>query len=216
MQFNYRCYYGLSFASTSLSGDAFTNFLLRWGTTYIMCLMSCPSVFIEIPSAICCILVIDCWGRRPTLSFCQVTNLLLTRPGGFWPCLRRLWLAARSPGSWASGPAGEDKEDLPSTHKNTPFLAGFVSRGQVRCFHLFLHCLPLHGRAVPNNSEEPGCGHLFLGGKDWWDHRTASWPHQSLLVACASVHHGGHCHSGEWNAHFWRKGIITTSSRLAA
>merc|ERR1719239_2084990 len=54
------CYYGLSFASTSLSGDAFTNFLL--------------SVFIEIPSAICCILVIDCWGRRPTLSFCQVVS----------------------------------------------------------------------------------------------------------------------------------------------
>jgi len=54
------CYYGLSFASTSLSGDAFTNFLL--------------SVFIEIPSAICCIMVIDCWGRRPTLTFCQVVS----------------------------------------------------------------------------------------------------------------------------------------------
>jgi len=54
------CYYGLSFASTSLSGDAYTNFLL--------------SVFIEIPSCICCILVIDCWGRRPILSFCQVVS----------------------------------------------------------------------------------------------------------------------------------------------
>ena len=39
---------------------------------FLLCLMSFPSVFIEIPSAICCILVIDCWGRRPTLSFCQV------------------------------------------------------------------------------------------------------------------------------------------------
>ena len=71
--FNCRCYYGLSFASTSLSGDAFTNFLLRCHLYYVY-LISRPSVFIEIPSAICCILVIDCWGRRPTLSFCQVTN----------------------------------------------------------------------------------------------------------------------------------------------
>jgi len=52
------CYYGLSFASTSLSGDAFSNYLL--------------SVFIEIPGAIFCILVMDCWGRRPILSFCQI------------------------------------------------------------------------------------------------------------------------------------------------
>ena len=110
-----RCYYGLSFASTSLSGDAFTNFLLRCHTaiffnssssstlhaehdasrSYVLnthhrahqedpdlsslsefALCFCLSVFIEIPSAICCILVIDCWGRRPTLTFCQVTKLL--------------------------------------------------------------------------------------------------------------------------------------------
>ena len=45
-----------------------------WGATFILYLISCRSVFIEIPSAICCILVIDCWGRRPTLTFCQVTN----------------------------------------------------------------------------------------------------------------------------------------------
>ena len=110
-----RCYYGLSFASTSLSGDAFTNFLLRCHTAIFFNSSSsstvhaahdascsyvvnthqranqedpdlsslsefascfCLSVFIEIPSAICCILVIDCWGRRPTLTFCQVTKLL--------------------------------------------------------------------------------------------------------------------------------------------
>jgi len=52
------CYYGLSFASTSLSGDAFTNFIL--------------SAFTEIPGAIFCILVMDCWGRRPILLFCQI------------------------------------------------------------------------------------------------------------------------------------------------
>lgn len=51
------CYYGLSFASTSLGGDPYTNYLL--------------SVSIEIPAYIFCILVMDCWGRRPILSFCQ-------------------------------------------------------------------------------------------------------------------------------------------------
>ena len=47
-----------SFASTSLSGDAFSNFFL--------------SVLVEIPGYIFCIIVMDCWGRRPILSFCQV------------------------------------------------------------------------------------------------------------------------------------------------
>jgi len=51
------CYYGLSFASTSFSGDAFSNF--------------CLSVFIEIPGYIFCLVVMDSWGRRPILSFCQ-------------------------------------------------------------------------------------------------------------------------------------------------
>lgn len=54
------CYYGLSFASTSLAGSAYTNYIL--------------SVFIEIPGYIFCILVMDCWGRRPILSFCQVIS----------------------------------------------------------------------------------------------------------------------------------------------
>ena len=56
------CYYGLSFASTSLSGNPYSNFFL--------------SVFIEIPGYIFCILVMDCWGRRPILSFCQVMRKL--------------------------------------------------------------------------------------------------------------------------------------------
>jgi len=54
------CYYGLSFASTSLSGNPYSNFFL--------------SVFIEIPGYIFCILVMDCWGRRPILSFCQILS----------------------------------------------------------------------------------------------------------------------------------------------
>ena len=54
------CYYGLSAASTSLSGDPYTNFFL--------------SVLVEIPGYIFCILVMDCWGRRPILSFCQIVS----------------------------------------------------------------------------------------------------------------------------------------------
>ena len=57
------CYYGLGFASTSLSGNPYSNFFL--------------SVLIEIPGYVFCILVMDCWGRRPILSFCQVFCLLL-------------------------------------------------------------------------------------------------------------------------------------------
>merc|ERR1711997_546082 len=54
------CYYGLTFASTSLGGDPHTNYLL--------------GVCIEIPAYIFCIFVMDCWGRRPILSFCQAVS----------------------------------------------------------------------------------------------------------------------------------------------
>ena len=54
------CYYGLSFASTSLSGDSYTNFML--------------SVTVEIPGYLFCIFAMDCWGRRPILSFCQAMS----------------------------------------------------------------------------------------------------------------------------------------------
>eukprot|EP00092_Neocalanus_flemingeri_P000308 GFUD01000330.1.p1 GENE.GFUD01000330.1~~GFUD01000330.1.p1 ORF type:complete len:587 (-),score=99.35 GFUD01000330.1:144-1904(-) len=54
------CFYGLSFASTGLSRDVFTNFQL--------------SVAIEIPAYIFCLFVIDCWGRRPVLSLCQLLS----------------------------------------------------------------------------------------------------------------------------------------------
>ena len=49
---------GLSYASTSLSGNPHSNLLLI--------------SFIEIPGYIFAILVIDCWGRRPVLSLCQL------------------------------------------------------------------------------------------------------------------------------------------------
>jgi len=52
------CYYGLSFASTSLSDDPYKIFVLN-------CL-------IEIPGHLFCMFTMDCWGRRPILSFCQI------------------------------------------------------------------------------------------------------------------------------------------------
>lgn len=55
------CYYGLSFASVDFLGDQpYTNAAL--------------SYFIEIPGYLFCIFVMDCWGRRPILSFCQLVS----------------------------------------------------------------------------------------------------------------------------------------------
>ena len=50
-------YYGLSFGSTSLSGDPYLNF--------------CLSILIEIPAGLFAMAVMDCWGRKPILAFCQ-------------------------------------------------------------------------------------------------------------------------------------------------
>lgn len=52
------CYYGLSMNSVNLAGNTYGNFIL--------------SAFIEIPSYIFCILVMDGWGRKPVLVFTQV------------------------------------------------------------------------------------------------------------------------------------------------
>jgi len=54
------CYYGLTNASTSLSGDAYSNFML--------------SCLIEIPGYLFCMFFMDIWGRRPILSFCQIVS----------------------------------------------------------------------------------------------------------------------------------------------
>ena len=51
-------YYGLAFGAASLSGDPYTNFSL--------------SVLIEIPGYIFAMTVLDCWGRKSALSFCQI------------------------------------------------------------------------------------------------------------------------------------------------
>ena len=68
-------YYGLAFASTTLSGDPFTNFFLRSEYFYLKSpsLTLTPSVLVDIPGYLFCIIVMDCWGRRPILSFCQVS-----------------------------------------------------------------------------------------------------------------------------------------------
>ena len=54
------CYYGLTFTSVDLLADPYINFSL--------------SCFIEIPGYLFCIFVMDCWGRRPILSFCQLVS----------------------------------------------------------------------------------------------------------------------------------------------
>ena len=51
-------YYGLSFGSTSLSGDPYLNF--------------CLSIFVEIPANLFAMAVMDCWGRKPIVAFCQI------------------------------------------------------------------------------------------------------------------------------------------------
>ena len=67
-------YYGLSFSSTSLSGDAYVNF--------------CLNVLVEIPGYLFVALFLDCWGRRPVLvllqsasgAACVAAGLLHGRP----------------------------------------------------------------------------------------------------------------------------------------
>ena len=50
--------YGLGFNSVNLGSDIYITFVL--------------TAFIEIPSYIFCVLVIDRLGRKPVLIFCQV------------------------------------------------------------------------------------------------------------------------------------------------
>ena len=54
------CYYGLTFASADLAGDFYTNYALV--------------ILVEIPGYLFCVFTMDCWGRRPILSFCQLVS----------------------------------------------------------------------------------------------------------------------------------------------
>ena len=51
-------YYALGFFSVKLAGDIYTNFIL--------------TALIEIPSYIFCVLVMDGFGRKTILAFCQI------------------------------------------------------------------------------------------------------------------------------------------------
>ena len=63
------CYYGLSYGATNLLGDVHRNYLLV--------------AFFEIPGYLFAMLTMDCWGRRPILSFCQVVAGLSCIISGF-------------------------------------------------------------------------------------------------------------------------------------
>ena len=64
--------YGLGFNSVNLGGDIYVSFVL--------------TAFIEIPSYIFLVLVVDRMGRKPVLIFCQVgqtpTGKLILVPRG--------------------------------------------------------------------------------------------------------------------------------------
>ena len=65
--------YGLGFNSVNLGGDIYVSFVL--------------TAFIEIPSYIFLVLVVDRMGRKPILIFCQVgetTRKLILVP---WGCV---------------------------------------------------------------------------------------------------------------------------------
>ncbi len=71
-------YFGLSFSSTSLSGDAYLNF--------------CLNVFIEVPSYLFVALFLDCWGRRPVLVLLQAVSGVSCIAAGLLHGYRSLWL----------------------------------------------------------------------------------------------------------------------------
>ncbi len=54
------CYYGLTMTASSLSDDVFLNFILL--------------IVVEIPAHFFCIMVMDKWGRKLILGFCQVMS----------------------------------------------------------------------------------------------------------------------------------------------
>jgi len=62
------CYYGLSFASTSLSGDAHGNYILN--------------VLVEFPGYLFAAAVMDCWGRRNICMFLQAFSGLFCIASG--------------------------------------------------------------------------------------------------------------------------------------
>ena len=42
-------------------------------------MLSISSVMVDIPGYVFCMVVMECWGRRPILSLCQVLTLTISR-----------------------------------------------------------------------------------------------------------------------------------------
>ena len=135
-------------------------------------LVSHNSVMIEIPGYLFCIFVMDCWGRRPILSFCQVVINTLTRRWLFsvwqFSCYRLyLALPASSVASckdrliqtsricrWAFASFQNPLFKGVEWKKLTPQISGIpLPLGQVWGFSLLLHRLSLHCRALSYNCE---------------------------------------------------------------
>ena len=131
------CYYGLSFASTSLStGGPYMNFMLRL-VIVSSCPTFCSSVLIEIPGYIFAILVIDSWGRKSVLSVSQIVS-------GLACILCGLLQGHEDPavhGLQVDPPPPPPPSGLP------------LPAGQVRGLRRLLHCVPLHRRALPHTNQ---------------------------------------------------------------
>lgn len=63
------CYYALTMTASSLSANVFLNFTLL--------------ILVEIPAHFFCIVLMDTWGRKPVLSFCQILSGLSCILAGF-------------------------------------------------------------------------------------------------------------------------------------
>ena len=176
------CYYGLSFASTSLSsGGPYLNYMLRWQSSENLTISKIKPDM-EANNWSC--FPQQCDDRDPWLPLLHLCHGLLgkeTHPqflSGYqhsnkeeaifsflatdyiWRCLHLLWPFARIYWSRPQESAGEPFLVFKSTvqgswmKKLTPQTSGIpLPPGQVWGFRLLLHRLPLHCRALSYNCE---------------------------------------------------------------
>ena len=183
------CYYGLSFASTSLSGDAFSNYLLRWDK-WSECNKQTEAFYFQ------------CVHRNSWLHFLYSCDGLLgsTTHSFILPDILRgrlhfLWSAAGHRGSLAAISAGFFRNN-DSIRKSWYFCQGdFVSGWKVWSLCLILCCLPLHCRTFPNKYSQSSSWCLFSCRQVWRYLCSPSRPSQDLLVTCSSLYYGPcrHC-----------------------
>jgi len=108
--------------------------------------------------------VMECWGRRPILSICQIIG----GSGLYWLCI--------SAGNLGSCPAPAFSITLPPR--------------QVRGQRHLGDCVRLHGGDVPHSDQEPGGGNMLPGGQGGWRHQSPPRPPQGLLAPRSRLHHG--------------------------